>query len=245
MDFYSSISRYYDEIFPLNASQVKFIESCFEPPYHNINILDAGCGTGALDIELAGKGFNVHAIDYEPRMIDNAKKKKRNLGLTGSPIFDEADMRFISQKFIPGSFNAVISFGNTLVHLLDDNDVITFFEGTRRVLKENGCFLMQVLNYDYILDKKIVMLPVIENENILFERFYDFRGNKYLDFITRLTVKKEDRVFHNQIRLNPLRKSKIEEFLHKAGFKDIAFFGDFVKGPAGGDSLPLVTTAKK
>jgi len=245
MDFYSNISRYYDEIFPLNSAQITFIQRCFDSPYHNVNLLDAGCGTGVLAIELAEKGFNVHAIDYEPRMIAKAKKKKENLNLPGSPIFDEADMRLISQKFIPGTFNAVISFGNTLVHLLDDNDVMTFFEGTKRVLKDNGYFLIQVLNYDYILDKKIGMLPVIENDNILFERFYDFKDKKYLDFITRLTVKSDNRVFLNQIKLNPLRKNKINEFLHKAGFKEVTFFGDFAGGPAGGDSLPLICAARK
>jgi ubiquinone/menaquinone biosynthesis C-methylase UbiE len=245
MDFYSSLSRYYDEIFPLNSAQAKFIESCFEPPYHNVNLLDAGCGTGILAMDLAGKGFNVHAIDFEPRMINSARKKKENLNLPGSPIFDEADMRLLAQKYIPGSFNAVISFGNTLVHLLDDNDIMTFFEGARRVLKENGYFFIQVLNYDYILDKKIGKLPVIENENILFERFYDFKGAKYIDFITRLTIKSDERIFHNQIKLYPLRKNKIEEFLRKTGFKDINFFGDFTRSPAGGDSLPLIAAARK
>lgn len=245
MDFYSTLSRFYDDVFPLNSDQVKFVEGFFSHPYHNINVLDAGCGTGNLAIELAKTGFNVHAIDSEPRMIDNAKKKKERSSLSGSPIFDEADMRHIAQKFIPGTFNAVLSFGNTLVHLPDNNDIMTFLEGTRRVLKDNGYFLLQVLNYDFILDKKIAALPVIENENIVFERFYDFRDGKFLEFITRLTVKSDERIYYNQIKLNPLRKNQIETYLSKAGFRDIRFYGDFTEGPCTMDSLPLIAAAKK
>lgn len=245
MDFYSSISEYYDDIFPLNTSQVKFIESYFESPYHNINILDAGCGTGVLALDMTRRGFNVHAIDYEARMIDNAKKKKKFLNLSGSPIFDEADMRLIARKFIPGSFHAVLSFGNTVVHLLEDDDVKAFIDGTKRILKENGLFFIQILNYDYIIDNKINALPIIENDNVLFERFYNYNDDKYLDFVTRLTIKADGRMFHHQIKINPIRKDEIEKFLKQSGFRDIAFFGDFSRAPSGCDTLPLIVAAKK
>ena len=245
MDFYSSISGYYDEIFPLNPAQVRFIESYFESPFHNINILDAGCGTGVLALELTRMGFNVHAIDYEARMIDNAKNKKKLLNLSGSPIFDEADMRSISRKFIPGSFHAVLSFGNTVVHLLEDDDVKAFIDGTKRILKENGLFFIQILNYDYIINNKIDRLPVIENDNVIFERFYYYNDDKYLDFVTRLTIKDDGRMFHHQIKLNPIRKDRIKEFLKQAGFRDIEFFGDFSGALPGEGTFPLIVAAKK
>lgn len=38
-------------------------------------ILDVGCGTGTLALSLAGKGFNVTAIDPDQGMIDVAKKE--------------------------------------------------------------------------------------------------------------------------------------------------------------------------
>lgn len=245
MDFYSNISRYYDEIFPLNNTQVDFIESFFTQPFHNVNILDAGCGTGVLAIELARRGFNVHAIDFEPQMIRNAVIKKEKLNLSGSPIFDEADMRVISQKFIPGTFNAVISFGNTLVHLLKSDDIISFVDGAKRVLKENGFFLLQILNYNYILANKIGKLPVIENESVIFERYYDFRHNDFLSFITRLTVKKDGRAYHNEIKLNPVNRETLAEILTNAGFRDLGFYGDFEKHPLKEDSLTLVIEASK
>jgi len=245
MDFYSSISRYYDDIFPLSHAQIDFIESFFPHPFHNINILDAGCGTGVLAFELARRGFNVHAIDYEPQMIQRAVLRKEKLNLSGSPIFDEADMRQISQKFIPGTFNAVISFGNTLVHLLKSEDIISFVDGAKRVLRENGFFLLQILNYNYILANSIGKLPVIENDAVRFERYYDFKPQDLLSFITRLTVKKDERTFHHEIKLNPVRKELLEEILYNAGFRDMAFYGDFTGAELMEDSLTLIVSAKK
>jgi len=245
MDFYSNISRYYDDIFPLSQAQVEFIESFFPIPSHNVNILDAGCGTGVLAIELAQRGFNVHAIDFEPQMIQSAVIKKEKLNLTGSPIFDEADMRLISQKFIPGTFNAVITFGNTLVHLLKADDIISFVDGAKRVLKENGFFLLQILNYDYILANQIGKLPVIENDVVIFERYYDFRPQDFISFITRLTVKKDGRTYHNEIKLNPVKRDTLAEILNNAGFRDIDFYGDFARQSLKEDSLTLVAAVKK
>lgn len=245
MDFYSNISRYYDEIFPLNHAQADFIGSYFPLPSHNVNILDAGCGTGVLAIELARRGFNVHAIDSDSQMIQSAMIKKEKLNLSGSPIFDEADMRLISQKFIPGTFNAVISFGNTLVHLLKSEDIISFADGAKRVLKENGFFLLQILNYDYILNNNIGKLPVIENDSVIFERYYDFRPKDLLSFITRLTVKSDGRIYHNEIKLNPLGRDNLTEILTNSGFRDLEYFGDFSGQPLQENSLTLIAAAKK
>ncbi len=245
MDFYSNISRYYDDIFPFSPEQAGFIESYFTPPYHNVNILDAGCGTGVLAIELALRGFNVHAIDSEPQMINSAIIKKERLNLSGSPIFDEADMRLVSQKYIPGTFNAVLSFGNTLVHLLKNEDIISFVDGARRVLKENGFFLLQILNYDYILANQIRKLPVIENDIVIFERYYDFRPQDFISFITRLTIKKDRRTYHNKIKLNPLKRDTLAEILTNAGFRDPDFYGDFSRQSLNEDSLTLVAAVKK
>ena len=40
-----------------------------------MRILDAGCGTGAMAVELAGRGAEVLAVDISPALIDIAKKR--------------------------------------------------------------------------------------------------------------------------------------------------------------------------
>ena len=67
MNFYESISVYYDEIFPLTQGKWNFAK---EGLASNSTILDIGCGTGKNSIELA-KRFNANLIG-----IDNDKDVK-------------------------------------------------------------------------------------------------------------------------------------------------------------------------
>lgn len=45
------------------------------------SVLDAGCGTGRVAIELAGRGVDVVAVDADPSMISTGKR----LALPNSP----------------------------------------------------------------------------------------------------------------------------------------------------------------
>jgi magnesium-protoporphyrin O-methyltransferase len=55
-------------------------------------VLDAGCGTGAMTVALAGRGADVHAIDISPSLIELARDRApRDLG-RGSATFVVGDM---------------------------------------------------------------------------------------------------------------------------------------------------------
>lgn len=42
---------------------------------HDVNVLDAGCGTGALAVEAARRGATVTAIDISPNLVDIANRR--------------------------------------------------------------------------------------------------------------------------------------------------------------------------
>ena len=48
----------------------------FEPG----SVLDAGCGTGRVAIELAARGIDVVGVDLDPAMLDHARLKAPSLG---------------------------------------------------------------------------------------------------------------------------------------------------------------------
>lgn len=56
MAFYQSISDHYREIFPLNPGQIHFVNNRF-PKAKQLSLLDIGCGTGDLSLELSER-FN-------------------------------------------------------------------------------------------------------------------------------------------------------------------------------------------
>jgi len=144
------------------------------------------------------------------------------------------------------SFDAVLCFGNTLVHLLSADRILKMMDGVNQVLKPGGKFLVQILNYDYILDENITELPLIETENIRFIRKYLIdEGNPLIGFQTELVLKKEGKSVRNETPLLALRSEELKRFLSQAGFRNAELFSNFKEEPFGGKHLPLVARCGK
>ncbi|MCF8372671.1 MAG: class I SAM-dependent methyltransferase [Bacteroidales bacterium] len=242
MKFYESISDLYDSIFPLNPTQIAFVKNSIGAT-EECSLLDIGCGTGNLSIELARISKRVVGVDLDESMLRKAEEKcdsQPNL------YFSKLDMLDIGSCYPKDSFDAVICFGNTLVHLKSNNDVSGFFQQSKNLLKPTGKLLVQIINYDWIIDHGIDHLPTIENEMLKFERNYTYHPNtKLIDFDTILTVKESGQQIRNRVGLLPIRKAEIERLLEEAGFSTIKFYGNFNRDELCSDSIPLVIEAGK
>ncbi|MBB4196826.1 magnesium protoporphyrin IX methyltransferase [Rhodoblastus sphagnicola] len=74
-------------------------------------ILDAGCGSGALAVELARRGADVVATDISPTLVDLAKERS-----AAEPFADQIDWRvgdFLSPDL--GAFDYVVAM-DSLIH---------------------------------------------------------------------------------------------------------------------------------
>jgi len=77
-----------------------------DPP---ATVLDAGCGTGRVAIELSRRGYEVTGIDVEPAMLDTARTKAPELGWI---LGDLASVALPSDHF-----DLVVAAGNVMVFL--------------------------------------------------------------------------------------------------------------------------------
>lgn len=243
MDFYRQISNYYDHIFPLNRSQIDFIKTSFLQTEHK-SFLDIGCGTGHLAMELSPFFDHITAIDLDEAMVEKAKlrpsKERNNLE------YKTLNMLSIDRFFDKESLNGIACFGNTLVHLPDSETVLSFLQKCSTVLKPMGKLQIQIINYDRIIDKNIDALPTIENDIIMFKRDYLFHPSiNKLDFKTTLIIKDTGEKIENTIALYPIRKKELHNLLQCAGFKNIAYFGDFKRGALHENSIPLIVEVTK
>jgi glycine/sarcosine N-methyltransferase len=240
MQFYQSIAEYYDHIFPTDETQVDFVKTSIPRPHSGKGILDIGCGTGSLAVALGRHGFRVAGIDLDAAMVKQAEDKGRGLPYLS---FRQLDMRSLSGMFSPSSFDGILCFGNTLVHLKDREEVLGVCRTSKALLKSGGKFLLQILNYDRILVARLPGLPTIENDRVKFQRLYRYNDDGSILFRTVLTVKATDLVVENEVPLYPLGRGEVETMLSEAGFAQIRIYGDFRRVPLMPESLPLVVEA--
>ena len=83
-------------------------EAALVTSYGPTTVLDAGCGTGRVAIELARRGHDVVGIDVDPAMLEAARAKAPNL------TWVEADLTDPSLD-LGRTFDVVVMAGNVLI----------------------------------------------------------------------------------------------------------------------------------
>ncbi|HEY1828906.1 MAG TPA: class I SAM-dependent methyltransferase [Acidimicrobiales bacterium] len=78
--------------------------------YEPSSVLDAGCGTGRVAIELARRGIEVVGVDADPAMLEVAQQKAPQLTWA---MVDLADRRFDLGRH----FDAIVLAGNVMIFL--------------------------------------------------------------------------------------------------------------------------------
>lgn len=82
-------------------------------------VLDAGCGTGRVAIELARRGIETVGVDIDPQMLDEARRKAPGL------VWVEADLARFALYEAPGRqrrFDAAVLAGNVMIFLEPDSE---------------------------------------------------------------------------------------------------------------------------
>jgi cyclopropane fatty-acyl-phospholipid synthase-like methyltransferase len=243
MAFYPSILPWYDQIFPFSPVQRDFVLSFGANP--DWSIVDVGCGTGSLIISLAGVFRKTAGLDPDESMLSLARGKALAAG--AGTWFLQAGMLDLTKEISTGSVDRLICFGNTLPHLTDEQEVVEFFRQASLILKPGGLFLIQIIDYDRIINQGLNGLPTIEDEEIRFERAYLYPdlNPSHVRFQTRLTIKETGQAIGNEVPLLALRPGILKALLQKAGFGDIEIYGNFKLGPVTPDSQPCIIKARR
>jgi glycine/sarcosine N-methyltransferase len=118
-------------------------------------VLELGCGPGEHARALADGGFEVVGVDRSEAMIADATAEPVPSNLT----FLRGDITEVD-RLVAGRFGAALCLGNTLPHLTEEGELARFASALARVLHPGAPLLLQVLNYDRILDQGLRFLPL-------------------------------------------------------------------------------------
>lgn len=136
--FYSD-ARLYDRLFPGGESAVDFYRA--EADRQGGSVLELGCGTGHKLIPIASDGHPCTGLERSSDMLAAARRKGDERGVEVEWI--QGDMR----EFDLGrTFDLVFVAANSLLHLLEAEDVVGCFQSVRRHLAPGARFVFDVFN---------------------------------------------------------------------------------------------------
>lgn len=233
MELYDHIAEHFDEIFPLNEKKIDFILDFTEDKPKKTHILDVGAATGALATELAKIGYKIIASDINPRIVEVARRRDTEAR------FIVLDMTKMKEHFKKKKFDMIFCMGNSLPHLKNRAEVIDFLKQAYDLLDDSGCLILQMINF-----RKEIKFPVIETDNLVFNREYIKELNSLI-FRTKLFLKNDNKAFEDDTELYPIVKEELKKLLEKAGFNDMDFYSDFSKMPFKDNSDMLIVKADK
>lgn len=196
-------------------------------------VLDCSCGIGTQALGLASRGFEVVGTDLSSKAIERARREAARLGLTAQ--FEVADMRSLP-SFEGASFEAVISFDNSLPHLLTDQDLATALAKIRDSLTPGGTFAASIRDYDSLRESRPTsqsfrVMPHEDCQQRVSFQLWNWHGDDMYDvtqFVLAPSGEQPDEwtTTHATCRYRALKRSELSAALAAAGFVDVEWYDD-------------------
>lgn len=222
---YKKFSNYYDLLtFDINYKQYKknIVQILDQAGIKSGRILEIGCGTGNLTLELSQENFDILAFDNSMEMLNIAYPKlidRDNVNLIIQDMY-----KFPYDNF---EFDAIISLLDVINYITDEEDLKTLFQGVFKGLKSKGAFIFDInsehklktvlANNTYVYEKDDVFYTwenSLEEDLVYFDLNFFVKEN---GLYTRFEEKQVERYYSIEF---------IKGLLENIGFIDIDFFDE-------------------
>ena len=178
-------------------------------------IIDLACGKGRHSVYLNNLGFDVLGLDLSKKSIEFDKQ------------FEDSDLHFkvhdmrnpIDSGKVDAVFNLFTSFG----YFDNEEDDKKVFKSVADVLPENGIFVLDYLNENYVREG-------LKAEEIVKRGEIDFHITKQIEnnFIIkniRFEVKGQQHHYFEKVKLHT--PEEINEYAEEAGFERMQVWGNY------------------
>ena len=227
---YDLIAPFYDQI---NgeidySTWADFIEKIFARHLENRPelVLDLGCGTGRMTLELASRGYDMTGVDYSVDMLNVARAEAESAN---------RDVLWLCQDMtefeLYGTVGAVVCCLDSLNYLVNDGDLGATFATVHNYLDPDGLFIFD-MNTPYKFENIYSdNAYVLEDDGVYcgWQNFYD-PETKICDFYLSLFEEREDGSYarsdeHQRERC--YTDDEIRQTLTKNGFEICGVFADY------------------
>ena len=213
-------------------------------------VLDLGCGSGEHARFLKPLGFEVTGVDVSLSQLEAAR------AADPEGLYLQAGLTDLAGA-IETLQGGAICLGNTLPHLCEEAELRAFFSGLAVCLQPGAPLLLQLLNYDRILDRGERTFPLllrpgeVEGESTVFLRLMTHHGGGHLTFTPahlRYRPGSESPLVlmaAHDVPLRGWRRAEIETLLASTGFQVNEVLGTMTGEAWSAVSSDLVIVAER
>ena len=206
-------------------------------------LLDLGCGTGSMSVQMAGRGYDVIGVDSSVGMLNAAQQKMYESGM--QMLLLNQNMQEID---LYGTVDCAICVLDGINHLCNSSEVKKTFDKVSLFMNPGGVFAFDV---NTIYKHKNVLADnvfVYEPENLFctWQNNYNSADNSVeitLDFF-----EEEDGVYYRSgesFTEQAYELDDIRKWLENSGFEVIGVYDDMTTDNVKPDSERAVFLAKK
>jgi SAM-dependent methyltransferase len=210
---YPRITSYVEEIFKANDIRPELV-------------LDLGCGTGSVTVELAKRGYDVIALDSSIDMLNVLSEKCERSGV--KPLILNFD---ITDFELYGTVDAIVCLTDTLNYVTKMSDLKRVFSLVENYLNPGGIFVFDINTYYKFLNifGDNVFYQVEDDISYIWKCDFNKRS-RICEFDITFFVKEKEGERELYSRIDEIQYEKAYEndqiikLLEEASFRDIRLY---------------------
>jgi len=231
--FYDAIAEYYTYFYRDWETQLQREGLGLKAIFRNrgVNsVLDASCRAGAQTIPLAMLGFEVCAVDPSAGMLRKLEEIAHDYGVLRKIRHAQADFASLPIVF-PGPFDAVISKGNALPHLLRDVEIEGALHNFFDLLRPGGTLVIGMRDFAPLMEMRPRFIPGFVHElddaggELITFDVWDWQDGPPVIATQNLYIVHGDgqdyQTIKRRVMYRPLSTDEVKVVLLEIGFEDV------------------------
>lgn len=234
-EFYDAIAEYYPYFYRDWETQLQREGLGLRALFRNrgvTRVLDASCGAGAQAIPLTQLGYDVTAVDPSFGMLRKLEAFATDYGILQRLSYRQGD--FINlPAIVDGPFDAIVTKGNALPHLLLDSEIVATVRNFYMLLRPGGTVVIGMRDFAPFMEDRPRFIPgfvhepeenEIGDDVITFDLWEWHDGPPVIATQSLFIVTgkaKEYRVMKRRVSFRPLSVDEVKVVLLETGFEEV------------------------